>query len=175
MAHSTTHAAEPAAGKALVLPMQVTSPIEIGRLLRELENINESLLQLQLRKPGADVVMPKSSQMLEQLVQLNGLNLLQEDDRTKLQIFLKQVKDAAPTMHMSFSADPSVQFMEKIMAWLRREIHPLTLVTIGLQPSIGAGCVIRTTNRQFDLSLKQSFMNKRDLLRDQIALQETKA
>jgi len=161
--------------KEFTLPLQITSPVEVGRLLHEFETINEALLQLQLRKTGEEVTMPKSSQMLDQLVQQNNANLLQEADRKAMLLFLQSVKNKAPIMHMSFSADPSVPFMEKIMAWFRREIHPLTLVTIGLQPNIGAGCVIRTTNHQFDLSLKQNFINKRDLLRDQIALQETKA
>jgi F0F1-type ATP synthase delta subunit len=71
-------------------------------------------------------------------------------------------------LHISFSADPSVSFLEKLMAWLRKEIHPLVLVTVGLQPSIGAGCIIRSTNKQFDLSLRQDFKKKQDMLRDKI-------
>ena len=50
------------------------------------------------------------------------------------------------------------------MTWLRREIHPLVLMTVGLQPNIGAGCIVRTTNKYFDFSLRQDFANKRDLL-----------
>jgi hypothetical protein len=38
------------------------------------------------------------------------------------------------------------------------------LITIGLQPNIGAGCVVRTTNKYFDLSIKQDFLSKRNLL-----------
>ena len=50
------------------------------------------------------------------------------------------------------------------MAWLRREIHPVVLLTVGLQPSIGAGCIVRSTNKQFDFSLREDFLKKHDLL-----------
>jgi F0F1-type ATP synthase delta subunit len=69
---------------------------------------------------------------------------------------------------MSFSADPSASFIERLMAWLRQEINPYVLVSVGLQPNIGAGCVVRSTNRQFDFSLRQDFLNKRDLLMNKI-------
>jgi hypothetical protein len=71
-------------------------------------------------------------------------------------------------MHISFSADPSPVFTDKLMTWLRREIHPFVLLTVGLQPNIGAGCIVRTTNKQFDLSLRQDFKAKRDLLLEQL-------
>lgn len=165
MAHSTKAPAQ----KQLGLPMLISSKVEIGRLLLELDMIDDALLQLQLRKKGAEIKMPKTSQLMERLVQQNELNLLQETDRKLLQQFLQAVKDTAPTIHMSFSADPSVDFMEKLMTWLRREIHPVALVTVGLQPNIGAGCVIRTVNKQFDFSLRQDFAKKREMLRQQIA------
>jgi hypothetical protein len=37
-----------------------------------------------------------------------------------------------------------------------------------LQPTLGAGCVVRTTNRQFDFSLRQDFARKRDLLLEKL-------
>jgi F0F1-type ATP synthase delta subunit len=161
--------------RELALPMQISSPVEVGRLLREIEAIDDAMLQLQLRKSGTDVTVPKTGQLMNNIVELNKLNLLQETDRKLLHQFLQNVKAKAPVMHMSFSAEPSVAFLEKLMAWFRREIHPLTLLTVGLQPNIGAGCIIRTTNHQFDFSLKQNFLEKRGLLRDQLATRETKA
>jgi hypothetical protein len=54
--------------------------------------------------------------------------------------------------------------MAKLTAWLRTNIHPTLLITVGLQPGIGAGCVVRTANKYFDLSLGKSFVKKRELL-----------
>ena len=160
MAHETTH--------TLSLPLLVVGPVDLGRLSRELDAIDESLVQLGLRKGGGEVKMPKTSQLMDHLIEQNKLNLLHEKDRHQLQAFLKVVREQAPVLHISFSADPSVGFLEKLMAWLRREVHPMVLVSVGLQPNIGAGCVVRTTNKQFDLSLRQDFLTKRDLLLEKL-------
>lgn len=160
----------PTAKKIVGLPVMITSPVDVGRLIRELETIDETLLQLGLRKAGTEVKMPKTSQLMDQLITLNKLNLLQVEDRQLLQQFLAYVQEQAPVLHISFSADPNTSFLEKLMAWLRREINPLVLVTVGLQPNIGAGCVIRTTNKYFDLSLKQDFAKKAQMLHDALAL-----
>ena len=113
--------------------------------------------------------MPKTSQALEQTARLNQLNLLHADDRRQLQQILLSVKQQAPLLHISFSSEPQLAFIEKLMTWLRREIHPLVLMTVGIQPNIGAGCVVRTTNKYFDCSLRQDFASKRELLRAALA------
>jgi F0F1-type ATP synthase delta subunit len=41
----------------------------------------------------------------------------------------------------------------------------MVLVQIGLQPNLGAGCVVRTTNKYFDMSLRTKFFDSRDKLR----------
>ncbi|HEX7632689.1 MAG TPA: hypothetical protein VF401_00020 [Candidatus Saccharimonadales bacterium] len=156
--------------KQLSLPVKVATRVDVGRLARELGDIDEALLQLRLRSSGTEVKMPKTSHLMDQLVEHNQLNLLQEEDRVALKSFLLAVKERAPVMHVSFSADPSVAFLEKLVSWLRREIHPAVLLTIGLQPTLGAGCVLRTTNKQFDLSLREDFKKKRALLQEKLAI-----
>jgi G3E family GTPase len=106
------------------------------------------------------------------MVQLNKLDLAQPGHRAALRQFLASVKASSPVLHLSFSADPAPAFLEKLMAWLRREIHPALLVTIGLQPTIGAGCLLRTTNKYFDFSLRQRFADKRQLLQAALQLPE---
>src|SRR5487761_1539900 len=146
------------------LPPSLVGPIDLSRLLRELDTINEHLMQLKLRHSGAEIKLPKTTGLLDQLVMHNKLNLLHEKERLALINFLVAVKDQSPVIHMSFSSDPSEAFLEKLMNWLRQEIHPYLLLTVGLQPNVGAGCILRTTNKYFDLSLKQSFQTKRDIL-----------
>ena len=148
----------------LKLPVQVAAKADVGRLLRELELIGNALLQLNLRTGGAPVKLPKTSRLLEQTVELNRLDLLKPQDLQALGRFLANMYKTAPVLHISFSSDPSPLFTEKLTAWLRQEIHPRALLTIGLQPSIGAGCVVRGNSRYFDFSLKQSFRAKRGLL-----------
>lgn len=155
--------------KSISLPSLVIGPIDIGRLLRELQAINEALLALKLRGAGAAPKLPKTTLLMDRVVELNKLNLLHETDRQHLQQSLETIKRGAPLLHISFGTDPSSAFLDKLMSWLRREIHPLLLVTIGLQPNIGAGCVIRGANHYFDFSLRQQFAGQRKLLMSALA------
>jgi hypothetical protein len=101
---------------------------------------------------------------MDAVVELNKLNLLHEDDRTALKNFLNSIRTEAPILHISFGADPQPRFVEKLMVYLRGEIHPLALLTIGLQPNIGAGCIVRTTNKYFDFSLGKRLSEQNELL-----------
>jgi F0F1-type ATP synthase delta subunit len=161
--------------RQLVLPVMASGPADIGRLLRELELIDQALLQSGLRDKEADAKLPQTSRLMTQITESNKLDLLSKLHRVELQHFLETVKEKSPVLHMSFSADPSPLFMEKLMTWLRREIHPSVLLTIGLQPTLGAGCILRTTNKQFDFSLREEFLSKRELLIGQLAAPAARA
>jgi hypothetical protein len=154
--------------KKLILPTNVITPPDIGKLVNELVIIENSLLQLQVRDSGSKVELPPIGERMEKVVELNGINLLQDGDRKLLQTLLLGVKDKAPRLHISFSSEPSTIFLEKLITWLRREINPQIILTIGLQPTIGAGCMLRTTNKYFDLSLRHTFSEKRSLLLEQL-------
>lgn len=163
-AHSAAHPHKAHAS----LPVSVTSPVDIGRLIRELEALDEAITQLGLRHGGAEVKLPKTSHLMDQMIELHKLNLLHQTDRKRLLTILQDIKAKSPVLHVSFSADPSEAFIEKLVAWLRKEIDPQILMTVGMQPSIGAGCVVRSTNKQFDMSLRQDFLGKRQLLLEQL-------
>ncbi len=146
------------------LPNGVISQVDVGRLAREVEALDEFLDQAAVRKPGTSIQMPRTSKMLDEMLQMNKLNALVSADRTRLMNFLITLRAKAPIIHMSFSADPSPLFTQRLTTWLRENIHPLVLLKVGLQPNIGAGCIVRTTNKYFDLSLRQDFANKHELL-----------
>lgn len=171
MAHETKAPTE----KSLKLPVAVATPVDVGRLVRELELIDDSLTQLKLRKGGKAVSVPKTSQLMDKTIELNKLNLLHETDRKKLKTYLTAVKTKAPVLHISFGSDPSVAFIDKLMTWLRREVHAELLLTIGLQPTIGAGCMVRSTNKYFDFTLRSKFTASRQLLLDKLKSAEVKA
>lgn len=154
------------------LPLQVVGPVDVGRLLRELEVIDNAALQMNIRDGSDETKLPKVSQMMEKTVELNKLNLANAGNRKQLADLLTTVKEQAPVLHISFSSDPAPPFVEKLMAWLRREIHPVVLLTIGLQPSIGAGCIVRSTNHYFDFSLRQDLLKKQDMLMSSLMAEE---
>lgn len=152
----------------LVLPVSVINRGDVGRLLRELKVLDEFLQQAAIRQPGTSMKMPRTSRFMDELLQANKLNALVEADRKVLLTFIDGVYKKAPTLHLSFNADPSPLFSQRLVTWLRKEIHPHVLVQSGLQPSIGAGCTLRTANKYFDFSLRENFRAKRELLVRQI-------
>ena len=153
---------------AFVLPNSITSPIDLNQVIRELEQADQSLLQARLRKGGEETKVPRQGRLLTDVAEANDLNLLHEDDRKQLQTHLAELKGQAPTLHMGFNADPSPVFMQKLTTWVRQELHPYALIQVGLLPSIGAGCVLRTSNKVFDFSLKTQFEKSRQVLIDKL-------
>jgi F0F1-type ATP synthase delta subunit len=157
------------------LPLLVSTPGDLARLIRELAAVDEELISLGLRAGGREVKLPKTSLLLEQSAAHNKLNLLLEADRKQLLEFLRRLDSAAPRLHISFSADPAPAVMEKLMTFLRQEIDSRLLVTIGLQPTLGAGCIVRGNSKLFDFSLREDFARKRSLLAEQLKLPEAPA
>ncbi|MDZ7744718.1 MAG: hypothetical protein U5K77_03090 [Candidatus Saccharibacteria bacterium] len=146
------------------LPLSAATRVDVNRLFREVDSLNNFIKASTIREPGTQPQLPKTSKLLDELLSTNKLNALVTDDRERLSAFLGELKEQAPLLHISFQADPPPQFMQKLMQWLRQEIHPHVLVQIGLQPGIGAGCVVRTQNKYFDFSLRNYFDSKRELL-----------
>lgn len=158
----------------LQVPSLIVSRGDVARLTRELEALEDYVHQSSLRGGGtASTKLPRTSRGLDELMNLNKLNFLQATDRTEAKQYLTALHKAAPVLHMSFAADPSAAFVAKLIVWLRSNIHPSVLLNIGLQPTIVAGCVLRTPNHQFDFSLRKHFEENRGLLIER--LEATKA
>lgn len=151
-----------------VLPTLVFGLVEVRRLQRELETVAEYFEQNRLRGGQAEGMAFKISRLLDTLATENHINLERVAERQILANFLRDTIAQAPTVHLSFAADPSSAFVAKLVSWLRTNVHPFVLVQIGLQPSIAAGCIVRTSNRVFDFSLRQHLTAQRQLLTDSL-------
>lgn len=145
----------------LKLPVLVFGVVEVRRLRREIEMLDEFMRQSAIREPGQQPALPRVSRLLDALATDNSRNLLLDADRQELGQFLKVIEKAAPAIHVSFASDPSSAFVAKLVTWLRGNIHPTILLQIGLQPTIAAGCIVRTENKVFDLSLRQNLTDQR--------------
>ncbi len=150
--------------QGLKLPVLVFGVAEIRRLKRELEALEDFMHASEIREPGKQAALPRVSRLLDALATDNSRNLLQEDDRKEMYHFLAGIEKKAPTIHVSFASDPSSAFVAKLVTWLRGNIDPSILLQIGLQPTIAAGCIVRTPNKQFDLSLRQNLTEQRGKL-----------
>ncbi len=158
------HSLEREESRQLTLPVLVFGLVEVRRLRRELEALEEFMRGAELRQPGSQAALPRVSRLLDGLATDNNCNLLQGTDRATLANFLQEIEEHAPNIHMSFASDPSSAFTAKVVSWLRANIHPAVLLQIGLQPTIAAGCMVRTNNKQFDFSLREAFTTHKPLL-----------
>jgi hypothetical protein len=137
----------------LKLPNSVLNKGDLLRLTRELNSLNDFFISAQARQPGTPIQPPKTSRPLEQLAQDNGLNLMDGAQREALYKNLQFLSENAPSLHISFANEPTPRALEPIMVWLRENIHPQILLQVGYRPAIAAGCVLRTPNKIFDMSL----------------------
>lgn len=159
--------------KELNLPILVMSPVDVARLRRELTALDDFLNQERIRAPGAAMHLPRTSRLFEEFASLNHLNWLNSEDRNRAAQFLDYLKEKGVSIHISFASDPSAAFMKQLLTWLRGNIHPQLLVRVGLQPTLAAGCIVRTKNRVFDFSLRQRFYDNKPLLIKQLEQHET--
>jgi hypothetical protein len=155
---------EPNQSSPLQLPYSTVSPANVNRLVRELQTIDDFLSQASLRRGGTPINLPRTGQLLTDFINLNKLNLLQKDDLSRAETFMTSMQKYAPTINISFSVEPSSLFVNKLIIWLRQNIHPALLLKIGLEPNLIVGCIVRTTNKQFDFSLKKHLTRHRDVL-----------
>lgn len=154
---------------ALNLSLQVVTPADIARLQREVNKLDDYFVSAAARSAGDGKTLPQLTTSLTQLSEKNKMNLLDEADRKQLAKDLEEIMAKAPVLHISFAGEPSTEALEKILAWLRDNIDPLVLLRVGLQPAIAAGCVLRTPNKIFDMSVRASLVRSEPLLNKLIA------
>lgn len=146
------------------LPDNIVTVGDLARAKIELESLADFLVQARVRKPGQAITLPRVSQRLESLAHAAGLKLTSQEDIDALQKVIVDLKKTVPQLHISFASEPSDAFLTKLIQWFRSNIHPQVLLTIGLQPSIAAGFILRTSSREFDGSLRGRFTSSKPLL-----------
>jgi hypothetical protein len=148
---------------ALVLPLSVVSHGDIMKLCREIAYLNETADQTALSRRERPAVL-RASAHLQAFADANGFDMTKSTSRQHLASTLEGLKSTSPSVHVSFAADPSVEAVEQVLTWFRQKIDARITLQIGLQPSIVAGCIVRTANKVFDFSLRQQFHDSRDVI-----------
>lgn len=149
-----------------ILPPSVVQRADVSRLTTELERIDNELTTsaVRLKSGGTQQAPPTVSDQLAEFLTQNGLELKTSRERTELISQLRLLKDAAPSIHMTFAvaADPSS--LKQLVQWLRSSVHPQTVIEVGLQPGLIAGVYLRTPNHVLDLSLRKLLSSRRSAL-----------
>jgi F0F1-type ATP synthase delta subunit len=152
---------------SLKLPASIMTKQDLHRLIREVEALDNYILQNSIRGQKS-AALPRLTTTLEALIRDNGLDIMHDKSRTTLSGTLTQLLKTAPVVHMSFAIEPSSFMTQKIVTWFRSEVHPALMLHTGIQPTIAAGCVMRTSNKYFDFSLRQHLQASQSMLMDSI-------
>jgi len=139
------------------LPPSLISNTDVGRLIRELEAVDNEFEQQLVRTPDQPPVVPSLSRSLAALCQQNNLQLADAPTRTELRTKLVSIKDTAPVVHITFATEVEPEILGQLVSWVRERLHPLALITTGLQPAIVGGCIVRTPDHIYDFSLRERF------------------
>jgi F0F1-type ATP synthase delta subunit len=136
----------------------IVTPLELGKVQRELFALNE-FLSANNHGTSSGKSMPYTSPLLSNMVKASGLNMIKKEDRTMFNNQLQFVRRTAPVVRVSFAAEPSKQALRVLVRWFRENGHPNTLLDPSVQPGIGGGCIINTSTKTFDFSIKNLFVD----------------
>lgn len=155
----------------LVFPPALTGRADISRLLRELEALDNDLESQRARSKGkgGSYRLPNMSRALNDFLETNKLDIADDQTRMNLRTQLRKLKDHAPVIHMTFASDADPDSMQRIVAWIRQELHPQALISVGLQPSLVGGVYVRTPNHVHDLSIRAHMRDSRGVIVQDLA------
>lgn len=153
-------------GDTYALPPSIATQSDLRRVSNEVESINDALTSRDIHErvdhqPGADVVL---SSQLQDFVETNSLNIHDEHVRTEMIARLRQLKDSAPVIHITFASTARHEELAKVVEWIRQSVHPSAVLKVGLQPELIGGAYVRTTNKVFDMSVRSQLAKGRQII-----------
>lgn len=154
-----------------LLPPALIGRADVARLEREVEAIDNDFETQKVRdhRDEEHYAIPNMSRGLTDFLTTNKVNITDAKERTSLKERLRVLKDKAPVVHVTFAVDADAEFLQELVNWMRTEIHPQSLLSVGLQPSLVGGMYMRTPNHVHDFSLREVLAEKRDILAGDLA------
>lgn len=156
-------------GSELLLPISVTGRVQLSRLVRELEEIENDIEAQKARDRKVAQKIPAMSQGLADCVELNKVDILKGAARMDLKRRLVRTKEKAPTIHFTFAVEADPRSLQQLVTYIRKEIHPQALISVGMQPGLVGGAFVRTPNHIHDFSLRALLKGKRNVITDALA------
>ncbi len=150
-----------------VVPSNVVSKIEMSRLVSEVERVDNEMTAATVRNKTSgtnETGQPILSEQLTEFLNQNSLSLEDGADRSALIKQLRQLKDKAPMLHMTFAVTADRHSLEELALWLRTSVHPQAVIDVGLQPALVAGVYLRTPNHVHDFSLRAKLEGSRGIM-----------
>ncbi len=149
-----------------VLPPSVVSKADISRLVREAEWLDGELTAISVRtkvgQPSPE--QPLISDQLRDFLGENKLSFQASPERTAIVKQLRQLKEKAPVIHITFATVADGESLQYLAKWVRASLHPQAIMAVGIQPALVAGAYVRTPNHVYDLSLRAKLAGHQDVL-----------
>ncbi len=146
------------------LPATLVGRTDISRVLREIEKVDNELETQSIRNPEKPLAIPSMSKILVDTTVLNNVDVASINERKRLLTSLREAKEKAPVVHITFASDPEPATLMQLVVWIRENLHPRALIGVGLQPRIVGGCIIRTPDHIYDFSMRKRFQEQRPVL-----------
>ena len=148
-----------------LLPSALISRADLARLVREVEAVDSALETQKVKNDGqGNYRLPTMSQSLGDFLAINKIDLTDDHGRMTLKEQLIKLKDKAPVIHMTFATSADPEALQDLVDWVRKELHPQALISVGLQPSLIGGVYMRTPNHVYDFSMRSRMQGKREIL-----------
>jgi F0F1-type ATP synthase delta subunit len=100
---------------------------------------------------------------------LNKVDVVEDQARMIFKEQLRKLKDKVPIIHLTFSTTADPASLEYLIGWIRKELHPQSVLSVGLQPALIGGVYIRTPNHVHDYSMRALFKGKTSVLVNDLA------
>jgi hypothetical protein len=148
-----------------ILPPSLTTKLDLAKIIREVEAIGQELESQKIRGQSQDgYKIPPMSSGLSDFLSINKIDFMNDQARMILSEQLRALKDKVPIIHFTFASAADPQSLQQLVAWIRKELHPWTLIEVGVQPALIGGAYIRTPNHVHDFSMRSLFKNNSDVL-----------
>ena len=152
------------------LPPSLITKIDLAHMINEVEMIDSTLEAEKVRGYKKEQYqLPAISRQLTEFLALNKIDVLDDHARMTFKEQLRKLKDKVPIVHLTFATPADPESLAYLAGWMRQEIHPLTVLSVGLQPSLIGGVYIRTPNHVHDYSMRALFKGKTSVLVDDLA------
>jgi F0F1-type ATP synthase delta subunit len=137
----------------LKLPLSLATKQDVALIHRELSDYIDAAVQIKIRKqkPDGSALSPA----LKDVVVLNQIDINNPQSAQQLLVALNELPKKSQVFHMSFATNPTPDVTQKLIEWFRKEINPRIILSVGVQPTIAAGVILKTQNRQYDFSLRK--------------------
>ena len=151
------------------LPSSVATKAQLLNLRKNLDDVLETMTQNRVRIHEQVQVEPSPSVSgaLASLLATNKLHPTADVIR-QLQQWVEALLHHAPVVRLTFSSDPGPKELNRMIEWFRQESGKVVLLHIGIQPTVAAGVIIRTTSHRYDLSLRAELLKRTDQFVDAI-------